>query len=265
MRLKLTLKAFRSDLITANYYHPFNAVVYNLLRIGSKEFASYLHDHGFEIDNKNYKLFSFALKFERIKMENDSIRLLSPNVTLIISSPLDEQFINNFVIGTFQSRIIDVKYDGYQTKLEPLQMEALPTPKFSTQHKFKCISPLVFSTVKLYDGKPSQYYLRYNDSKELINRLLNDNLKRKYNLLFGKPFRGEELDLNWDQNYIQRNNPKKFTRLAKIKADAESEVFYKGIVLPFSVKGSEELIKVGYDCGFGEKNSMGFGLAEIVN
>lgn len=263
MRLKISLKAFRSDLLPANYYYPFNAVVYNILRIGSKEFASYLHDKGFEIENKNYKLFSFALKFERIKMENDSIRLISPNVTLIISSPLDDQFINNFVIGTFHSRIIDIKYDGYQTKLEPIQMEALPTPKFSTQHKFTCISPIVLSTVKHYDGKPSQYYLRYNDSKELINRLLNDNLKRKYNLLFGQPFIGEDLDLKWDQNYIERNNPKKFTRLAKIKAEAGAEVFYKGIVLPFSVSGSKDLIKVGYDCGFGEKNSMGFGLVEM--
>jgi len=27
------------------------------------------------------------------------------------------------------------------------------------------------------------------------------------------------------------------------------------------LKGNPKLIKVGYDCGFGEKNSMGFGFA----
>jgi CRISPR/Cas system endoribonuclease Cas6 (RAMP superfamily) len=34
---------------------------------------------------------------------------------------------------------------------------------------------------------------------------------------------------------------------------------------PFVVRGSVELIALGYEAGFGEKNSMGFGMVEVVD
>jgi CRISPR-associated endoribonuclease Cas6 len=33
--------------------------------------------------------------------------------------------------------------------------------------------------------------------------------------------------------------------------------------IPFTLSGNSELIKVGYECGFGEKNSTGFGMVEL--
>jgi CRISPR-associated endoribonuclease Cas6 len=30
------------------------------------------------------------------------------------------------------------------------------------------------------------------------------------------------------------------------------------------VRGSAELIEIGYEAGFGEKNSMGFGMVEMI-
>ena len=37
----------------------------------------------------------------------------------------------------------------------------------------------------------------------------------------------------------------------------------KGIMCPFGVSGSPALIQIGYECGFGDKNSAGFGMAEV--
>lgn len=34
--------------------------------------------------------------------------------------------------------------------------------------------------------------------------------------------------------------------------------------IPFRVEASNELIKVGYDCDFGQQNSFGFGLVELA-
>jgi len=34
---------------------------------------------------------------------------------------------------------------------------------------------------------------------------------------------------------------------------------------PFVVKGNKELIKFGYECGFGELNSAGFGMVKSKN
>ena len=33
---------------------------------------------------------------------------------------------------------------------------------------------------------------------------------------------------------------------------------------PFQAEGSVELIKLGYQTGFGDKNSFGFGMVEVI-
>jgi CRISPR-associated endoribonuclease Cas6 len=33
---------------------------------------------------------------------------------------------------------------------------------------------------------------------------------------------------------------------------------------PFTLKGDTELMKIGYEAGYGEKNSMGFGMAKVT-
>ena len=38
----------------------------------------------------------------------------------------------------------------------------------------------------------------------------------------------------------------------------------RGVVSPFHVIGAPELIHIGYECGFGDKNSMGFGMADVL-
>ncbi|MCX7910914.1 MAG: hypothetical protein N2505_04965, partial [Endomicrobia bacterium] len=36
------------------------------------------------------------------------------------------------------------------------------------------------------------------------------------------------------------------------------------IMCPFEAEGSQDLIRFGYECGFGELNSAGFGMVEEV-
>lgn len=38
----------------------------------------------------------------------------------------------------------------------------------------------------------------------------------------------------------------------------------RGWLAPFTVEGSPELIELGYEAGFGSRNSMGFGMAEVA-
>jgi CRISPR-associated endoribonuclease Cas6 len=38
----------------------------------------------------------------------------------------------------------------------------------------------------------------------------------------------------------------------------------RGWLAPFTVEGSNELIRLGYETGFGARNSMGFGMAEAI-
>lgn len=265
MRVKLHLKAFRTELITINYNYALNAAVYKILKLGSQEFAEFLHNKGYKTNGRNYKLFTFALQFEKLKLENDSIRLLSPNAYLYISSPLDNDFVKNFIIGTFKSEIINIIDDGYSSKFEPYQIEAVPEPDFQEINNFSMLSPLILSIKKTTNGKTQQHYLRYEDSIEKINEILNNNLKRKYNLIFGEQYNGEQCELVWDEKYYNKvKDKKRLSKLVRIKAVNNDEVYYRSILSPFKLKGNPKLIKVGYQCGFGEKNSMGFGMVKLL-
>lgn len=37
----------------------------------------------------------------------------------------------------------------------------------------------------------------------------------------------------------------------------------RGVMAPFTARGNVELLKLGYSAGFGEKNSLGFGMVEV--
>jgi len=248
--------------LNLNYNYQLASGIYSLLKFGSPEFSHFLHNNGYSYLGKNYKLFTFSLRFENISIENNRIKLLSPYAKLIISSPIIEDFIKNFVIGTFEQQKIELSIGGEVTEFKILQMELLPEPKFTDSMKFILLSPLVLSTGRENDGKMVQYYLRPSDIKE-INRILTKNLKNKYAIVNNKEIATDELQLEWDENYLRKK--RRITKKVTINKAGIYPIDVIGIQAPFTLKGSPELIKTGYQCGFGEKNSMGFGMAEVVN
>jgi CRISPR-associated endoribonuclease Cas6 len=261
LRLKLSLIADNNSVLSPNYNYQLAAAIYNLLRFGSPEFSKFLHDIGFRQNGRTYKLFCFALKFEQIGIREGLINMISPKANLYISSPLIDDFVKNFIIGTFEEQKINI-YSNYRyTEFKITQMELMPTVFISEETKFLLHSPMVLSTVKLNsNGKTTQYYLRPDDKKE-INRIITSNLLNKYKLIYGKEFTTDELELDWDQQYLSKHE--RVTKKITINESDKNAVDVIGIQAPFTLKGNAELIKVGYECGFGEKNSMGFGMAEV--
>ena len=264
MRLKIKLKCSSTFHLPINYNHALSAAIYKLLRFGSKEFAEFLHNIGYKNAGKTYKLFSFALRFDKFKIQNQTIHLIAPTASLIITSPLVEEFMQNFVSGTFQEQHIEIYGSNTRTIFSIEQIESLPAPGFYDKMKFRMLSPLILSTKQQYKGKLKQYYFRYYDPIDEINRVLNINLLSKYEIIKNKKYTGAGVEIKWDEKYIQRMNAKK-KRLTKKVTVRKGELINIDIIgnqLPFEIEGDTELIKVGYQCGFGEKNSLGFGLVE---
>jgi CRISPR-associated endoribonuclease Cas6 len=48
------------------------------------------------------------------------------------------------------------------------------------------------------------------------------------------------------------------------KIDKNITTKIKGFEAPFKINADPELIKIGYDCGFGNGGSMGLGCVEII-
>lgn len=260
MRLKLTLKAPDNGTLMFNYNYPLSSSIYNLLRFGSPEFSEFLHDIGYKLNGKIYKLFTFALKFEKFKMERSGIRLLSPNVFLYISSPIIDDFIKNFIIGTFESKNIIIADKSTPVKFRINNAELIPMPEFKEKMKFILLSPLVLSTRKERMGEMRQYYLRPEDRYD-IDRIISMNIRNKYQLMYGEEV-NSELQLTWDEHYLRKN--RRVTKKITIDENGTNPIDIIGIQAPFTLHGDPDLMKVGYECGFGEKNSMGFGMVDVV-
>ena len=259
MRLRLKLRLTGSEYMTANYNYPLSSAIYSLLKFGSPGFSSFLHDIGYHLDGKKYKLFTFALRFENILFGDNRIKLLDDNAYLYISSPLIDDFIQNLVLGTFEKQQIEISGSGNNTRFIITQVESLPFPFLSEETAFTLLSPLVLSTKHEHNGSLKQYYLRPDDTSD-INRILSNNLKNKYKLVHGTESDASGITLEWDKDYIKRK--KRVTKKITINENGINPIEVIGIQAPFTISGNPELIKTGYECGFGEKNSMGFGMAD---
>lgn len=265
MRLKLTLKIVGNKQLPLNYNYPLSATIYKLLQFGSPAFSEFLHEIGFQEKGKSYKLFSFALRFNKIpEINNNRFYLKSENVSLFISSPLIDTFIQNFIIGTFENQFIEINYNNINSKFVIEQVESLPAPIFSNTSKFTLLSPLVIATKKESNGKLIPRYFRYYDDINEINRVFNQNLINKYKLVHNKDYQGNGIKFSWDTNYIDKRLAanKKVTKLITVTKKGGIVTNIKANEIPFTLVGDIELIKIGYECGFGSQNSLGFGLAD---
>lgn len=266
MRLLLKLKiAPKEPFLSLNYNYPLSAAIYKLLKLGSAEFSEFLHSVGYKDSGKTYKLFTFALRFSKFQIINNSIKLLEPKAELFISSPLIDNFIKNFVIGTFTEQKIEIIADDIKTSFSIEQMESLPEIQFSNKMKFVALSPLIISTKKEFNGNLKQYYFRYYDSIDEINRVLNVNLNNKYRILNNKDYKGDGVKIRWDKNYItlMEKKKKRLTKKITVKK-GKTSIDLIGNQLPFEIEGDPVLIKVGYECGFCEKNGLGFGFVALT-
>ena len=82
---------------------------------------------------------------------------------------------------------------------------------------------------------------------------------KKYRLIHGKSLENADLQIKINSEYMNKKNGK-ITKNINFKG---TNII--GFLAPFEAAGSPELIETGYEAGFGEKGSMGFGMVREVN
>ena len=250
MRIKIIADVGRGLTLPINYNYLLAGVIYRFLAESDPEYASFLHNEGYLAAEKRFKLFTFSqLMAERRRVTGDRIHFGS-TLTWLVSSPV-ERFLSHFAdtlltegrlsIGTHDLLLKDV---------------AVPrVPRFRSEMSFRCLSPIVMTTVREHNGKPSMYYCMPDDPE--LSELIRQNLLRKHEAIRGRAPHDDTLTFHFDTDYINRRNGR-VTRLVDYKG-----IKIRGVLCPFRVSGSVALIETGYECGFGDKNSAGFGMAEV--
>lgn len=241
MRIRVTLEkeGVEDFSLPLHYNHLVQGWIYKSI---SKKLSQFLHDSGFIIGKRKFKLFVFSRLLGRFKILNDLICFNGP-VWLYISSPLD-RFMKDFANGLFRSGTVQLGAELLRIK----EIAILDEPVFDKENYVRMLSPVTtYSTLLTPDGKRKTYY--YSPMEKEFRDLLNRNALKKYQLLYGRALKG-------------------LLQVEPIRVK-ESIVLYKDTVVRgwtgnFKLGGPKTLIKTVYDAGLGSKNSEGFGMFEVI-
>ena len=234
MRIKISFGG--RGFVPFNYNHYLAGVLYRAFREADLELAYSVHK------SKSIKHFTFSdLKGGRAVKDG----LVFDMGGYFLLSSLRHDVLKAAVEGLLDNGVLQIGSERFHLQ----EMEVLKTPEFNHMPvKLRTLSPINVSTmIKIPCGlKP--WDLNPSDAKFYEN--LRRNLMKKYELFHGKPPSNTEVEIH----------PPSYTKQRRIEIKG---TFHRAYMMDFSVSGSKELLEVGYEAGFGEKNSMGFGMVEV--
>lgn len=240
MRLKISLASTKGNyLIPYNYNHILSAIIYR--KISDLDLAAKLHF------SKDFKFFTFSqIYFSNWKRTPKGIISKDGKLYFFISSPND-QLIKSLVEGHLENTEVDFKGN----KLLVEQIELLKKPEIKNRMKFKTMSPISASIKREIDGKLKIWDLGPAD--ERFYESVQKNLVNKY-VSFYSDYDGD--------TWIRLRPDMKTTKRRRIEIKGD---FHRGYMMQFEMETDDRLMEFAYDCGIGEKNSMGFGMVGLIN
>lgn len=254
MRLNLVLKLIEGKELPCNYMYELSSSLYKILNEGNPEFTSWLHESGFCKGKKAFKLFTFSnFYISQFRIEGDRLKMLADTVRLVVSFyPIEA--IDAFVIGLFRDRRVEIGDRKSKVMFEVSTIERMPEPEFTSRMAFKTLSPMFIE--EQFPDTRRTVHLQPDDPK--FAELLHLNLLEKY-----RAFYGQEPDASWPVTRLHLLSVPK-AKTITLKAGTPQETRMKGYLFRFELEGQPELLRLGYDGGFGRLNSQGFGCVEVM-
>jgi len=210
---------------------------------------SYLHEHGFVLEKRRFKLFTFSRLMGRaVRYDRDSGRLIyTPPLKLVICSPIP--FILQ-ELGTGFLRQGRIRLGEVQLEVQEMSGAS---PRVQTKTvRVRMLSPVVvYSTMETGDGRPYTYY--YTPFEPRFAGLIGANLAKKHLLIHGRPASPEGFSI---EPTVVAEKDLKITRY--------KDFIIKGWMGDYLLKGDAELLQVALDAGLGAKNSQGYGCCMLL-
>lgn len=272
MRVKITALTESPAAIPFNYNYALHSAIYGLIEKSSGEYSQYLHDKGFinEALKKRFKLFTFSkLFFTPTRIQKNGFKQVK-EITFIFSTPIEQSY-EHLILGLFSDQTFYLNFSSEKINFSVTQVESMPEPQFDSECKFLCLSPIAVSTQReKANGRLEQHYLDYMNPEERDHFIENikKNLINKYRTFYKTDYadheQKHEFKFSFDVNYIAKRQGKisKLIHFKKIDNNIRTKI--KGFEAPFRIVADPRLIKIGYDCGFGNGGSMGLGCVEII-
>lgn len=247
MRINI-LFSFDKLELPVNYNHIVQSFLIQL--IDDAEYRRFVHDEGYKYSNRSYKMFTFSeLTGDFILDRRHKIIAFSKNVVLTVSS-CNEDLIKYCVDSLLFKDCFELLSQKIYVQKIDYEVERIEKSEITV----KTLSPItVYSTVDEGSKKRTVYFsphdLRFSE-------LVGENLIHKYIALY-------DGDKGTYLSGSIKIFPKEEESLRKVVTR------YKGFIVEawhgmFVIQGDPMLLQIGYDAGFGSKNSQGFGLVKVL-
>jgi len=257
MRFKITLWADKlkfGNRLPLNYQYELSSFIYRAIAKADTGYALWLHENGFNLNGKMFKLFTFSnliVPQYGIEKEQGLLRIDSDRVEWQISF-LPEKSTEKFVCGLFSEQEFQIgdKKSVVQFKVERIEM--LPPPQFEPEMSFRTLSPVCVS----YRGEEDRYPTYLSPDIPEASGIILNNLLNKHLAFYGKSYEGD-----FEFSFEVTSQPK--AKLIAIKTGTPKATNVRGYVFDFRMKAPEELMRIMYESGLGEKGSIGFGMVKV--
>lgn len=260
MRFKLTLdRADHQRFIPINYQYELSSAIYRVIERGSKDFSTFLHEVGYRLGNRPFRLFTFSRVFldkQRVHVNQGRIEHLGVKAVLYVSFLIDqaaEEFIKGLFLG--QQFFLGDQISG--VNYEVSKIEAATPVHFQRNMHYRCLSPILIKEKRAGGG---ENYL--DPSHPRYGELVVQNLISKWaaQAMAGVEQRGVSFqDLDYQFELIG----KVYKNGVVIKQMTPQESKLIGYSFEFILDAPEELHEIGYFSGFGHLNSQGFGCVMV--
>jgi CRISPR-associated endoribonuclease Cas6 len=195
----------------------------------------------------NYFTFS-QLYFDQYGIAADGIQNFGNSVIWYVSSPR-VYFLENLLRGLKRAGCLSLG----KVRMPIEDIEVLGDPDIGEVMEFSCMSPItITSCPNLVEERPR--YGRIEDY-DFTEKLRLDLINKFYRIYDSLPV-DENLEFEFNQRYIE--NKRRVSRLVEFNG-----IKILGYMIPFLVKGNPELIRLGYQLGFGNRNNCGFGMVKV--
>ena len=240
MRLRVTLDSVGENTLDLNYSYHLASLIYRSIERADQSLSLSLHKP------RVFKFFTFSKLMPskgRFRIEGD--RMIIDNSVHFFFSTMKREIGAKLVEGLLTKP--EVKIGDAEFVVS--EIKVMREDEIGEKEKFVTLSPINVTTAEESGNGRLRIVDLYPDNPRFYENLRR-NLVRKYETFYGKQPDNSDLRLK------VLSTKKKRIRI--------KNTFHRCVEMVFEAGGSKELLEVGYKAGFGERNSMGFGMVKVV-
>ena len=241
MRLEIALSPLtEKPVIDLNHSYHLASLIYRSIGRSDSSLSLELHRPN------TFKFFTFSrlmVPGKRFRITGDKMVVESKEIHFFFSTLRDEIAVK-LVEGLLEKPEVKVG----EAEFVVSEIRVMEEKEVGEKEKFVTLSPVNVTTAEHSNGKNRIIDL-YPDNPRFYENIRR-NLIKKYVAFYGKEPSDARMELT-----VLKSKPKRI----RVK-----NTFHRCVEMVFVAEGSKELMEVGYKAGWGERNSMGFGMVKVV-